>query len=101
MGPFFALMLMPRAKGPIERERRQQMRGESEAISGDATDAHATRLKPCFTHREPSHVTLLNDPWPEDFSATRDRVARLMKAPELPPAAKRTRRKHHARTHSA
>jgi hypothetical protein len=48
-------------------------------------------MKQCFTHRLPSHQTLLSDPWPEDFSETRDKVERLMKTGML--ALKIPRRK--------
>jgi hypothetical protein len=50
-------------------------------------------MKQCFTHRLPSHVTLLRDPWPEDFSDVRAKVERLVKTAELPLALKGTRRK--------
>jgi hypothetical protein len=50
-------------------------------------------MKQCFSHRSPSHVTLLCDPWPEDFSETRAKVERLMKTGELPLPSKNNRRK--------
>jgi hypothetical protein len=50
-------------------------------------------MKQCFTHRLPSPVTLLSDPWPEDFSQARDKVERLMKTGVLPLALKSDRRK--------
>jgi hypothetical protein len=50
-------------------------------------------MKQCFTHRLPSPVTLLNDPWPEDFSYARAKVEHLVKTGALPLALKSTRRK--------
>jgi len=50
-------------------------------------------MKQCFTHRLPSHVTLLNDPPPEDSSETREKVNLLMKTAALSLAMKSARRK--------
>jgi hypothetical protein len=50
-------------------------------------------MKQCFTHRLPSHVTLLSDPWPEDFSDVRAKVEHLVKTAALPLALKSARRK--------
>ena len=50
-------------------------------------------MKQCFTHRSPSPVTLLSDPWPEDFSRARGKVEQLMKTGVIPLALKSNRRK--------
>ena len=50
-------------------------------------------MKQCFTHREPSHVTLLNDPPLEESSEAREKVNLLMKTAALSLAMKSTRRK--------
>jgi hypothetical protein len=50
-------------------------------------------MKQCFTHRMPSHVTLLNDPPLEDSSETREKVNLLMKTAALSLAMKSPRRK--------
>lgn len=54
-------------------------------------------MKQCFTHRSPSRMTLLNDPWPEDFSETRAKVERLLKTGALQVKLKNIRRKTRAR----
>ena len=37
-------------------------------------------MKQTFTHRLPSPVTLLSDPWPENLIEVRSRIANLRKA---------------------
>jgi hypothetical protein len=53
-------------------------------------------MKQCFTHRLPSPVTLLSDPWPEDFSHARAKVEQLVKTGALPLTLKSTPRKTHS-----
>jgi hypothetical protein len=50
-------------------------------------------MKQCFTHRLPTPLTLLSDPWPEDFSETRDKVERLIKTGALPAMLKNATRR--------
>jgi hypothetical protein len=50
-------------------------------------------MKQYFTHRLPSHVTLLNDPRPEESSEAREKVNLLMKTAALSLALKSSRRK--------
>jgi hypothetical protein len=50
-------------------------------------------MKQCFTHRLPSHVTLLSDPWPEDFSGMRDKIEQLAKTSMLVAAVKNAPRR--------
>jgi hypothetical protein len=49
-------------------------------------------MNQCFTHRSPSHLKLLSDPWPEDFSEARAKIERQKEAATLP-ALKNSRRK--------
>jgi hypothetical protein len=45
-------------------------------------------MKQCFSHRQPSSVTLLSDPWPEDPSEIREKVELVRKTLTLPNIAK-------------
>jgi hypothetical protein len=45
-------------------------------------------MKQCFSHRQPSSVTLLSDPWPEDPIEIREKVEMVRKTLSLPRIAK-------------
>jgi hypothetical protein len=48
-------------------------------------------MKQCFTHRLPSSVTLLSDPWPEDPSEIREKVEKVRKTLQFPVVSKADR----------
>jgi hypothetical protein len=49
-------------------------------------------MKQCFTHRLPSPLTLLSDPWPpEDFAEVRAKVEARIKTAALPSVSKTAR----------
>jgi hypothetical protein len=50
-------------------------------------------MKQCFTHRLPSHLTLLSDPWPDDFAELRIKIESKMTAALPLVLAKSARRK--------
>jgi len=49
-------------------------------------------MKQCFSHRQPSSVTLLSDPWPEDPIEIREKVEMVRKTLSLPRIAKAARK---------